>query len=102
MTRHSLHLLVMAKSPVPGRVKTRLCPPCSPEEAAAVAAAALAETLDAVAACHADRKIVALDGEPGEWAPAGFELIEQCRGSLADRLAHAWSTAGGGGVQIGM
>src|SRR3954447_17694456 len=102
MTRHSRRLLVMAKSPVPGRVKTRLCPPCSPGEAAAVAEAALADTLDAVAACGADRKIVALDGEPGDWLPAGFELIRQCRGSLTDRLAHAWSATGGGGVQIGM
>jgi glycosyltransferase A (GT-A) superfamily protein (DUF2064 family) len=27
-------LLVMAKAPVPGRVKTRLCPPLTPEQAA--------------------------------------------------------------------
>ena len=32
--RSARHLLVMAKSPVPGRVKTRLCPPLSPIEAA--------------------------------------------------------------------
>src|SRR5262249_3936520 len=54
------HVLVMAKAPVPGRVKTRLCPPCTPTEAAALAEAALADTLDAVAACHADRFVVAL------------------------------------------
>ena len=34
------HVLVMAKAPVAGRVKTRLCPPCTSTEAAA-----LAETL---------------------------------------------------------
>ncbi|MGH9194049.1 MAG: glycosyltransferase, partial [Acidimicrobiales bacterium] len=39
----------MAKAPQPGRVKTRLCPPCSPGQAAAVAEAALATTLAAVA-----------------------------------------------------
>ncbi len=32
-------LLVVAKAPVAGRVKTRLCPPCRPEEAAEIAAA---------------------------------------------------------------
>ena len=34
-------LLVIAKAPVPGRVKTRLTPPCTPEQAAALARAAL-------------------------------------------------------------
>ena len=42
------HVLVMAKAPVPGRVKTRLCPPLTPDEAAEIAAAALADTLAAV------------------------------------------------------
>jgi len=100
-------VLVMAKTPVPGRVKTRLCPPCTPEEAAAVAAAALADTLDAVAACHASRRVLALDGLPGPWLPAGFEVIAQRGDGLAQRLAHAWSDARAGnpaqpGIQIGM
>jgi glycosyltransferase A (GT-A) superfamily protein (DUF2064 family) len=96
------HVLVMAKAPLPGRVKTRLCPPLSFEQAAAVAAAALADTLDAVAACHADRRIVALDGAPGPWLPAGFEVIPQRGGGLDERLANAWGEAGGAGIQIGM
>ena len=101
------HLLVMAKAPVAGRVKTRLCPPCSPEEAAAVAAAALADTLEAVAGCAADRKIVALAGRPGpslraHLESAGVEVIAQRGATFADRLAHAWSDAGPIGVQIGM
>jgi uncharacterized protein len=96
------HVLVMAKSPVPGRVKTRLCPPLTPSEACDVAAAALADTLAAVMSCRADRKIVALDGEPGPWLPPGLEVIPQCDGGLAPRLAHAWKRAGGAGIQIGM
>jgi len=94
--------MVMAKAPVPGRVKTRLCPPCTPEEAAALAEAALADTLEAVAGCHAERRIVALDGPPGPWLPPGFELIEQRGEDFAERLTHAWTVAGGPGVQIGM
>src|SRR5258708_31010745 len=43
-------LMVIAKSPRPGRVKTRLCPPMSPGEAAAIAEAALADTLDVIGA----------------------------------------------------
>ena len=100
-------VLVLAKTPVPGRVKTRLCPPCTPDEAAAVATAALADTLDAVAASHASRRVVALDGPPGPWLPAGFEVIAQRGDGLAQRLAHAWSDASVGdpsepGIQIGM
>ena len=97
-----MHLLVMAKAPVPGRVKTRLCPPCTPEEAAALAEAALADTLEAVAVCSAARKILALDGAPGPWLPPGFEVVPQATGGLDRRLAAAWSVAGGPGVQIGM
>jgi len=95
-------VLVMAKAPVPGQVKTRLCPPCTPEEAAAIAEAALADTLDAVARCGAARRIVALAGEPGRWLPAGFEVIAQRGHGLAERLANAWADAGGPGIQIGM
>ena len=96
------HVLVVAKSPVPGRVKTRLCPPCTPEEAADLAEAALADTLEAVAGCGAGRRIVALDGAPGPWLPSGFSVVPQVEGGFDRRLAAAWSAAGGPGVQIGM
>jgi len=92
----------MAKEPRPGRVKTRLCPPLTPVEAAAMAAAALADTLEAVARCGAHRLILALDGRPGSWLPAGFEVVDQVGGTFADRLDAAWAFAGGPGLQIGM
>lgn len=96
------HALVLAKAPVAGRVKTRLCPPCTPEQAAALAEAALADTLEAVAACAARRRILALDGDPGPWLPPGFEIIRQRGNGLGERLAYAWAAAGGAGVQLGM
>ena len=43
-------VLVVAKAPRPGHVKTRLCPPLSHAGAAAVARAALMDTLDSVVA----------------------------------------------------
>jgi hypothetical protein len=104
--RRRTHVLVVAKAPEPGRVKTRLCPPCTFEEAARVAAAALADTLAAVAASGADRKVIALAGPPGEWLPPGFEILPQRGVSLAARLAHAWDDlcppGDGWGIQIGM
>ena len=96
------HVLVMAKSPVPGRVKTRLCPPLTPAQAAEVAAAALADTLEAVARSGAERRVLALDGPPGEWIPPGFRVVAQRGATFAERLAAAWSDAGGPGLQIGM
>lgn len=96
------HLLVLAKAPVPGRSKTRLTPPLTTVEAAAVAEAALADTLEAVAACGADRRIIALDGEPGPWLPEGFAIVSQVDGTFNERLAAAWAFAGGPGLQIGM
>jgi hypothetical protein len=97
-----VHLLVMAKAPVAGRVKTRLCPPLTLQEAADVAAASLADTLAAVASCGAERKVLALDGAPGDWLSPGFTVIPQQGASFADRLANAWTDAGPFGVQIGM
>ena len=87
-------LIVIAKEPVPGRAKTRLCPPCTPDEAAALAEAALRDTFTAVAAAPAPRRVVVLDGRPGPWLPEGFEVIPQRAGGLAERLAGAFDDVG--------
>ena len=97
-----MQLLVMAKEPVPGRVKTRLSPPCSPEEAAALAEAALADTLESSLASGADEVILALDGRLGPWCPAGVRVIPQCPGTFDQRLTAAWAATSGTAVQIGM
>jgi uncharacterized protein len=95
-------LLVIAKEPVPGRVKTRLVPPCTPRQAAALAEAALADTLHAVLAAPARRRVLVLDGEPGPWLPPGFEVIPQCGGGLDERLAAAFTAVPGPALLIGM
>lgn len=97
-----MDLLVLAKEPLPGRAKTRLCPPCTPAQAAAVAEAALADTLEAAAASGADRVVLALDGRPGPWCPPGVVVVDQGSGSLAERLATAWRATEGPALQIGM
>ena len=96
------HVLVLAKAPIAGQVKTRLCPPCTLEEACLVAEAALADTLEAVAECGAPRRVLALDGPPGPWLPPGFDVIPQRGATFAERLANAWADTGGAGIQIGM
>lgn len=84
-------LLVIAKEPVPGRVKTRLTPPYAPWQAAALAEAALADTLDAVLRAPARRRVLVLDGSPGPWLPPGFEVVPQAVGGLDARLAAAFA-----------
>lgn len=95
-------VMVLAKAPVPGRVKTRLCPPCDAEQAARLAEAALVDTLRAVAATRCERRVLVLDGAPGPWLPLGFEVVPQRGDGLDERLAHAYTDVGAGGLLIGM
>jgi glycosyltransferase A (GT-A) superfamily protein (DUF2064 family) len=86
------HLLVIAKEPVPGRVKTRLCPPYTPDQAARVAAAALADTIDAVDATPAESRTLVLDGAYP--VPPGWTTVPQRGYGLANRLVHAFVDTG--------
>jgi hypothetical protein len=95
-------LLVIAKAPVAGRVKTRLSPPCSPEQAAELAAAALADTLAVGAQACAGRRVLVLDGAPGSWVPDGFDVLPQRGDGLAERLAAAFEDAAGPALLVGM
>ncbi|MGW2597386.1 TIGR04282 family arsenosugar biosynthesis glycosyltransferase [Streptomyces klenkii] len=95
-------LLVIAKEPLPGRVKTRLTPPYAPAEAALLAEAALTDTLRAVRAMPACRRILVLDGRPGPWLPPGFEVLPQCAGGLDERLAAAFAACTGPALLVGM
>ena len=101
-TTSPVNLIVIAKEPVARRVKTRLCPPCTPEQAADLAAAALHDTLTAVAHTPAPRRVVVLDGNAGSWLPSGFDVVPQCGGGLDERLAHAFSAVGGPALLVGM
>ena len=91
----------MAKAPVVGRVKTRLCPPCDAAQAAAIAQAALEDTLQAALLCG-HPVVLALDGPCGDWLPAGVKVVAQQGRSFNERLAAAWLHLDGGGVQVGM
>lgn len=95
-------IIVLAKQPSPGAVKTRLCPPCSPEQAAAVAEAALVDTLDTVASTGAARKVLVLEGQAGDWLPEGIAVRHQRGQGLAERIAAAFADVGGPALLIGM
>jgi glycosyltransferase A (GT-A) superfamily protein (DUF2064 family) len=107
--------LVVAKAPVPGEAKTRLGAVVGPVRAAALAAAALLDTLEAcVSAFGVERCHLALTGDLAKGA-GGRELVEAVRGwtvhaqrgnSLGERLRHAHEDAaaasGAPVVQVGM
>ncbi|CAM4220112.1 DUF2064 domain-containing protein [Kibdelosporangium persicum] len=105
-------LLVVAKSPVAGLAKTRLCPPATPAEAADIAAASLLDTLDAVLAVPHVTPVVAFTGDLRH-AARRYELtrtlrrttvIPQRGDTFGERLANAHADVADLGpvVQIGM
>lgn len=101
-----MHLTIIAKQPIAGSVKTRLCPPCTPEQAADLAAAALLDTLDAVdAVVHRSvgdiEPVLLFDGDPEGWALPGFRVVAQRDGGLGERLAHGFDVLGPG-IIVGM
>jgi rSAM/selenodomain-associated transferase 1 len=107
-------LLVVAKAPVPGRAKTRLAATVGDRIAAQIAAAALLDTLDAVAATPVAARVVALTGDLDDAADAAeirsrlaaFTVVPQRGDDFADRLANAHADAaavdGRPVLQIGM
>jgi rSAM/selenodomain-associated transferase 1 len=101
--RRAVALAVIAKRPRPGSSKTRLCPPCTPTEAADLAQAALDDTLAVMAAAPAGgRRVAVLDGEAGPWLPGGFGVVPQRDGDLAARLDGAFAALDGPAVVIAM
>jgi glycosyltransferase A (GT-A) superfamily protein (DUF2064 family) len=108
-------VLVVAKAPVPGQAKTRLAASVGDTAAADIAAAALLDTLEAVAAAPVAARVVALTGElsaasSGAEITAGladFIVVPQRGADFAERLANAHidAAAASGGLpvlQIGM
>ena len=95
-------LVVIAKVFVAGRVKTRLTPPYSPRQAAVLAEAALTDTLAVGLALPARRRLLVLDGAPGDWLPRGYEVVPQVAGGLDARLAAAFGCCEGPALLVGM
>lgn len=87
-------LLVVAKEPVPGRTKTRLCPPLTPESAAEFYHCLLLDTLALMQRLESvDRAIAYTPASAHGYfvclSPNGFRLVPQVGADLGERLAHA-------------
>jgi rSAM/selenodomain-associated transferase 1 len=111
----SPRLLVVAKAPVPGRVKTRLGAEIGMAAAAELAAASLADTVATCTATYgAGHCFLAVEGSLEDAVDGallrslleGWDVFAQRGAGLAERLVHAHVEVGGraGGpvLQIGM
>jgi rSAM/selenodomain-associated transferase 2/rSAM/selenodomain-associated transferase 1 len=88
-------VVIMAKAPVPGQVKTRLVPPLTPEQAADLAKRLLVEAVEQVQRLKGVRTMVAVSPSEGiphvqQFLPPTVSLIPQSDGDLGQRLAHAF------------
>ncbi|HET9939497.1 MAG TPA: TIGR04282 family arsenosugar biosynthesis glycosyltransferase [Candidatus Eisenbacteria bacterium] len=95
---------ILARAPVPGRAKTRLTPPYTPEAAAHVARACLLETLHRFPRAIDVPFTLFLDGDPDPALietirAAGLGLIPQAEGDLGARLAAAFRALRAGSAE---
>jgi len=96
----SIHLIVMAKAPVAGVAKTRLVPPLTPEQAAALAEAMLCDML--ARPWLGFERHLCVSGESHHFEAAvrdGWQLSKQADGDLGARLEAASSAAFAAGAR---
>jgi hypothetical protein len=87
-------LIIVAKEPVPGQTKTRLCPPFSLQSAAAFYRCLLLDSLALMAQLETvDHTIAYAPPDAREYlarlAPDSFSLVAQVGTNLGERLANA-------------
>lgn len=100
-----MHITIIAKTPVPGLVKTRLCPPCTHEQAAELTRAGMLDTIEAIdgafqPALDAARTLL-LDGEVEPWMPANWHVVPQRGDGLRERIRNGFHDLGPG-IIVGM
>ena len=102
--------VVFAKEPEPGKVKTRMTPPFSPDEAVLLYTAFIGDVCATIASCASggDRRVLSAPGRGGATLAAiakehGFEIVEQIGADLGARMAKALGdeiAAGAGAVVL--
>ena len=95
-------IVVIAKECLPGKVKTRLHPPLSLEQAAQLAAASLADTLAVASQLPATRHILAFDGVTAPVEASAWEILPQSAGGLDERLAAIFDSLAEPTLLLGM
>ncbi|MBU5611446.1 TIGR04282 family arsenosugar biosynthesis glycosyltransferase [Geomonas azotofigens] len=91
-------LAIFAKTPLPGRVKTRLSPPLSPGQAAELYRCMLLDIIERAAGLRADM-VIFHEGSAAFFRKAAPDalLVHQSTGGLGERLEHAFQELSGRG-----
>ena len=103
LTHHAAALVIFAKAPIPGQVKTRLCPPLTADEAATLHGSFVLDTLERTKAAAGKLKLPFdryLACSPSSTAVffkimeerQGVKLIDQVGEDLGARMKHAFET----------
>lgn len=83
-------IVLFAKAPIPGRVKTRLCPPLTHTEAADLHLRFSLQTLKKLSSFEPEAAVeLHTDVDSDAWANLPVTIRLQCEGNLADRMLHA-------------
>src|SRR5919106_2141922 len=90
-------LVLFAKAPIPGEVKTRLCPPLTPDEAASLHGSFVLDALERSRATKLDRFLACSPSSEHVFFKVlgerqGVRLIDQKGDDLGARMAAAFQT----------
>ncbi len=110
---HHTALVIFAKAPVPGQVKTRLCPPLTPDEAATLHGSFVLDTLERTKAATAqfklplDRYLACAPSSTQVFFKImeerhGIKLIDQVGNDLGTRMAQAFENLFAQGYKHGL
>jgi len=98
--------IIMAKRPVPGNVKTRMCPPFSPEQASDLHRAMLGCILARCETWFGQPGILAINTPDTSWveyeldAAKHWQILQQGQGDLGQRMERVWQQAGSSPVMF--
>ena len=113
LTPHQTALVIFAKAPIPGQVKTRLCPPLTPDEAATLHGSFVLDTLEQTKAAITKYKLPLdryLACSPSSTLVffrimeerQGMKLIDQVGSDLGARMHQAFETLFAQGYKHGL
>ena len=86
-------IILFAKAPVAGRVKTRLVPPLTPDQAAQLHTALVWDTLESLQQLRGVELELHTDIETDAWTSAGVPQSLQCEGDLGLKMFNALNAA---------